>query len=234
MKTDALRARVRYWWRKEIRSWLILGLVVFAIRSSLADWNDVPTGSMKPTILDGDRVYVNKLAYDLKIPFTTWHLAEWSEPRRGDVVVFFSPHDGKRLVKRVIGLPGDEIELRNNRLLLDGQPVSYQPADEDRLRDLGFGDRVSHEFAVEGLPGRSHAVAGYPAAPARRDFGPFLVPAGQYFLMGDNRDDSFDSRYFGPVERQRIVGRVTGVALSFDRENLWWPRWQRFFRSLDG
>ena len=114
MNATTLRSRVRYWWRKEIRWWLIIGLVIFSLRSSLADWNDVPTGSMKPTILEGDRVFVNKLAYDLKVPFTTRHLAEWSNPHRGDIVVFFSPHDGTRLVKRVVGLPGDTIELRND------------------------------------------------------------------------------------------------------------------------
>src|SRR5437773_7994026 len=119
MKAKTLRVRVRRWWRKEIRPLLILTLVLCSIRSSLADWNDVPTGSMKPTIVEGDRVYVNKLAYDLKIPFTTVHLAKWSNPERGDIVVFFSPHDGQRLVKRVIGLPGDTLELRHNILALN-------------------------------------------------------------------------------------------------------------------
>src|SRR5438874_13144620 len=119
MKTTALifRAKIKHWWKKEIRPILILAVVMFAVRSSLADWNDVPTGSMKPTIIEGDRVYVNKLAYDLKIPFTTLHLAEWGNPARGDIVVFYSPHDGQRLVKRVIDLPGDRIELRHNVLL---------------------------------------------------------------------------------------------------------------------
>src|SRR3954471_3455734 len=88
---------------------VIMLFVLLAARSSLADWNDVPTGSMNPTILEGDRVFVNKLAYDLKVPFTTWHLAEWGMPQRGDVVVFYAPTDGTRMVKRVIGLPGDTI-----------------------------------------------------------------------------------------------------------------------------
>src|SRR4051794_11925214 len=112
MNSATLRCRARHYWQKEIRPLLILAVVLFSIRSSLADWNDVPTGSMKPTILEGDRVFVNKLAYDLKVPFTTWHLADWANPKRGDVVVFYSPHDGIRLVKRVVGLPGDLIELR--------------------------------------------------------------------------------------------------------------------------
>jgi signal peptidase I len=225
-------SRCRHWWRKEIRPFLFLALVVFAVRSSLADWNDVPTGSMKPTILEGDRVYVNKLAYDLKVPFTTWHLTEWGNPRRGDIVVFYSPYDGQRLVKRVVGLPGDTLELRRNVLILNGQPVDYKPIKEELLRDVSSTDRASHVFAAEALPGRTHVVAGFPAVPARRDFGPICVPDGQYFMMGDNRDDSFDSRYYGPVERKRIVGRAAAVALSFDHQHYWKPRWDRFIKSL--
>ena len=232
MTLGILHSRARHFWRKEICPLLMLGLVVFSIRSSLADWNDVPTGSMKPTILEGDRVYVNKLAYDLKIPFTTWHIAEWSQPRRGDIVVFFSPYDGKRLVKRVIGLPGDTIELRDNVLVLNGKPVSYKPVDQDLLRDVASDDRVKDQFSTEQLPGQPHVVAACSGLPARRDFGPIQVPEANYFLMGDNRDNSFDSRYYGPVERSRIVGRAVGVALSFDRQHFWLPRWHRFFSSL--
>jgi signal peptidase I len=91
MNMATLRSRARHWWRQEIRPLLILALVLFSIRSSLADWNVVPSGSMQPTILVGDRIFVNKLAYDLKVPFTTWHLAQWSNPQRGDIVVFYSP-----------------------------------------------------------------------------------------------------------------------------------------------
>ena len=232
MKAETFPQRARRWWRKEIRPLLVLTLVLFSIRSSLADWNDVPTGSMKPSILEGDRVFINKLAYDLKVPFTTRHLAEWNNPRRGEIVVFYSPYDEQRLVKRVIGLPGDTIELRNNALVINGQAVEYKPIAEELLRDVAPSDRVSHVFATEQLPGQSHAVAGYPAVQALRTFGPVQVPGGHYFMMGDNRDDSFDSRAYGPVERKRIVGRATAVVLSFDRKNYWLPRWQRWFSSL--
>jgi len=228
-----LRSRLRYWWQKEIRPLLVLTLIIFSIRSSLADWSDVPTGSMKPTILEGDRVFVNKLAYDLKLPFTTRHLAEWSNPQRGDIVVFFSPRDGTRLVKRVVGLPGDTIELRHNGLVINGQPVEYQPLADELVRDLASADRASQVYAEEQLPGQRHAVAAIPAVRALRDFGPVRVPEGHYFMMGDNRDNSFDSRYFGPVPRSQIVGQATAVALSFDRQNYWLPRWQRFFTALN-
>src|SRR3954454_19378491 len=113
--------RLRHWkgWKhpagrfvwEHVRPFAFLTLVLFAARSSIADWNDVPSGSMNPTILEGDRIFVNKLAYDLKVPYTTWHVAEWGGPQRGDVVVFYAPTDGTRMVKRVIGLPGDTISL---------------------------------------------------------------------------------------------------------------------------
>jgi signal peptidase I len=233
VNAPTLRARARYWWKKEVRWWLVIGLVVCSIRSSLADWNDVPTGSMKPTILEGDRVLVNKLAYDLKVPFTTLHLAQWSDPQRGDIVVFFSPRDGTRLVKRVVGLPGDTIELRGDRLVLNGQPVEYQPIRGELVRDLAPADLASQVYAVEQLPGQRHAVAVIPSVRAMRDFGPYCVPEGHYFMMGDNRDNSFDSRYFGPVPRKQIVGQATAITLSLDRQNYWVPRWQRFFTALD-
>src|SRR4030095_1851362 len=168
----SFRTRARHYWQKEIRPLLILALILFSIRSSLADWNDVPSGSMRPTIIEGDRIWVNKLAYDLKVPFTTRHIAEWSNPQRGDIVVFFSPHDGKRLVKRVVGLPGDAIELRNNTLVINGSVVEYQPIAEELIRDLAPADRAGRVFASEQLPGQTHAVTGYPAAPAMRSFAP--------------------------------------------------------------
>jgi signal peptidase I len=232
MKASTIRKRIRELWRKEIRPLLILAIVLFSIRSSLADWNDVPTGSMKPTIQEGDRILVNKLAYDLKVPFTTWHIAEWRNPKRGDIVVFYSPHDGKRLVKRVVGLPGDVIELRNNSLILNGKPVEYERIDDKFLLDASLPEGMIQNFAREQLPDHPHVVAGLPTVQALRDFAPRHVPEGQYFMMGDNRDNSFDSRYYGPVERKRILGRATSVVMSLDKQNYWMPRFRRFFTSL--
>ena len=225
--------RARKWWREEIRPLLILALVLFSIRSSLADWNDVPSGSMRPTILEGDRIFVNKLAYDLKVPFTTRHIAEWGNPQRGDIVVFYSPKDGTRLVKRVIGLPGDQVEMQNDQLIINGQPVHYAPLSDEISGQLPEADQQHSIFATEQLPARTHAVMAIVGVPAKRTFGPLQVSAGHYFMMGDNRDNSFDSRYFGEVERKSIVGRATAVVLSFDRTHYWQPRWGRSFSHLD-
>jgi signal peptidase I len=227
------RESSRKCWKRELRPLLVLALIVFSLRSSLADWNDVPTGSMKPTILEGDRIFVNKLAYDLKVPFTTWHLAEWSNPARGDVVVLYSPYDGTRLVKRVVGLPGDTIELRSEQLIINGKAVDYVPIAKNSFEGLSLDEGQGGVFATEQLPYHAHTVMALPSLPAKRSFGPVTVPQGAFFVMGDNRDNSFDSRYFGVVERKQIVGKAIGIVLSLDRGHLWVPRKDRFFRKLD-
>src|SRR5947208_12979279 len=144
MTISTLRSRLPHWWRKEIRPLLLLALVLFSIRSSLADWNDVPTGSMNPTILEGDRIFVNKLAYDLKVPFTTWRVARWSDPAPGEVVIFYSPVDGERMVKRVAGGPGDTVEMINEQLIVNGKPVQYGPVDPAAVADFPAARRPGH------------------------------------------------------------------------------------------
>ena len=115
------RERLTRIWR-DSRGTLVLIAVLLTFRSALADWYDVPTGSMQPTILEGERIFVNKLAYGLRVPFTGTRAATWSQPRRGDIVTFPSPRDGVRLVKRVAALPGDVVAIRNGVLLLNGWP----------------------------------------------------------------------------------------------------------------
>ena len=218
--------------REDAKPLLIMVVVMFAIRSALADWNDVPTGSMKPTIMEGDRVWVNKLAYDLKVPFTTKHIAEWGDPQRGEIVVFYSPADETRLVKRVVGVPGDTLELVNEQLFVNGQAAKYEPLKAETIAEIGVAERPQHEFATETVADRAHPVMTTPALRAARTFGPIKVPAGQYFMMGDNRDNSYDSRYYGCVERRRIVGRATSVVMSLDHADYYLPRWHRFFTRL--
>ena len=212
----------------EIRVFLVMLLIVSSLRSALADWNDVPTGSMKPTIQEGDRVVVNKLAYDLKVPFTTIELFKWSDPKRGDIVVLFSPVDGTRLVKRVVGVPGDRIFMRENQLYVNGKAAMWRP--------MGFAvdsEQGNTMLVEETLSGRSHAVMFTPQIPAVRSFGPVIVPPGYYFVMGDNRDNSNDSRFIGLIARKSIVGKATAVAFSLDRSRYFAPRLDRFFRAID-
>jgi signal peptidase I len=118
--------------RQQIMPLVLIVVTLCSVRSSVADWNDVPTGSMKPSILEGDRIYVNKLAYGLKVPFTTWHLARWDAPHRGEVVVFFCPKDGTRMVKRIAAGPGDTLQLVDNRLFINGQPATDSAANSWR------------------------------------------------------------------------------------------------------
>lgn len=225
-------SRSKSLWKEWIRPLLVMIAVVGSLRSAIADWNDVPTGSMKPTILEGDRVVVNKLAYDLKVPFTRSHLAVWDDPARGDIVVFFSPADGKRLVKRVVGIPGDQVEMIENRLSINGQAVSIDPPRREWVEAMEPADRDRYQVAEEGLGTRRHAVMIAPGMPSVRSFAPLIVPAGQYFVMGDNRDDSYDSRFIGFIERERIVGRAVAIALSVNPGRFYLPRWNRFGRPL--
>jgi signal peptidase I len=216
-------------WKSWIFSILAALLVAGSFKSAIADWNVVPSGSMNPTILEGDRIFVNKLAYDLKVPFTTRHLAQWSDPRRGDIVVFFSPQDGKRLVKRVVGLPGDAIALENNHLQINGEAVAYERVDQSKS---GMPIDADQFCVLEDLTDRKHPVLITPRQPAPRTFGPVTVPEGHYLMMGDNRDNSADSRYFGFVARDRIVGRATAVVISLNIQDRYQPRWERFLTEL--
>ncbi|RUL66120.1 signal peptidase I [Dyella dinghuensis] len=207
----------------------MIGMVMF--RSALADWSVVPTGSMQPTIQIGDRIFVDKAAYDIRVPLThisLWHIAD---PQRGDIVVLDSHAANERLVKRVIGIPGDEIALRGNVLYVNGVAATYSPTAVQGIHD-DIGDHALYE--VEHAGNVQHLVRLSLYRPSEmRDFGPVRVPARQYLLMGDNRDNSMDSRYLGFFPRNEIIGRSRYVALSLDPDNHYLPREKRFGARLD-
>ncbi|MGD8836844.1 MAG: signal peptidase I [Desulfobacteraceae bacterium] len=207
-------------------------IIATSFKSAIADWNIVPTGSMKPTIIEGDRIFVNKLAYDLKIPYTTLHIAEWGDPQRGDIVVFFSPADGKRLVKRVVGVPGDSIAMRNNQLVINGEKIEYEPINDLKINNPSLSIDANQYGFIEKLRDTPHPVMFTPVRPSLRSFGLITIAEGEYFMMGDNRDNSGDSRYFGFVERNRIIGQATSIVISLDINNSYQPRWNRFFTDL--
>jgi signal peptidase I len=224
----------RRFWSEWVRPLLLVLVVMGSFRSALADWNDVPSGSMRPTIVEGDRIFVNKAAYSLRVPFTRLRLVEWAEPKRGDIVVLFSPEDGKRLVKRVVGLPGDRLEMLEGRLLINDQPATYAPIDPDLVSSIEPQERSGFRFFEEDLGDRQHQLMVPDWPGARGYFGRLEVPPDHYFVMGDNRNNSRDSRYFGFVERAAIVGRATYVAFSLDKTHGFPPsiRWNRFLSAL--
>ncbi len=211
---------------------LLAVVVIVPLRSAVADWNDVPSGSMWPTILEGDRIFVDKLAYGLRVPFTTTWLRRWEEPARGDIITFASPKDGARLVKRVIALPGDRIAMHDNRLTLNGHPLDYENVDEAGARPVPDGRRLRMLVATEQLQDAWHDVAFTPGLVGIDSFEEILVPDDHYFFLGDNRDQSFDSRFLGTVAREKIYGRVTHVALSVDPARSYRPRFERWFTAL--
>jgi signal peptidase I len=221
----------RFWieWAKPV---LVVILVVSSFRSTFADWNDVPSGSMRPTILEGDRVFLNKMAYDLRVPFVGWRILPLDEPQRGDIVIFPSPRDGVRLIKRIVGVPGDTIEGRGHQIYVNGKPLAYESLDATTLVGVDRGVIAGKDLLEEALGNASHPVLLMRGVHPFRGFPPRTLANDEYFMMGDNRDDSADSRIFGPVKRDTIQGKALAVALSLDPENYYLPRLTRWFTGL--
>lgn len=207
----------------------MLCMVMF--RSAIADWNVVPTGSMQPTIEIGDRILVNRMAYDIRVPLTHVNLLRLADPQRGDIVVLDSEAAHVRLVKRVIGVPGDQVAMRENALFINGHAAHYSATtrsgiDEDR-------EDPAH-YEIEHYGSMRHAIRLSDGSPSPiRSFGPVTLPAGQYLLLGDNRDNSKDSRYIGFFPRNEILGRSRYVIASLDPNNHYLPRTPRFGAPLD-
>ncbi|WP_338770844.1 signal peptidase I [Massilia sp. METH4] len=209
-------------------------LLLFGIfRTAVADWNPIPSASMRPNLLEGDVVFVNRLAYDVKIPLTDISLARTGEPRRGDIVTFSSPKDGTRLIKRIAALPGDTVEMRGERLLINGRQADYTV--------LGNGvERVEPLGELTALHLREHSgdadyrIQVLPQVRAMRDFGPVTVPRDSYLMLGDNRDNSGDSRVFGTVPRALLIGRAERILVSADIQGDWMPRTERIGMNLRG
>lgn len=216
---------------KANRGFIVFLLGFALLRTAVADWNPIPSASMRPTLLEGDVVLVNRLAYDLKVPLTDISLATLGEPQRGDVVTLTSPASGVRLIKRIVGLPGDRIELRDGRLVLNGEAAQYLDAHSHGEEPVP-GWVVAATRATERVAGVAHAVQFLPVSGARRDFGPVVVPDGHYFLMGDNRDNSEDSRVIGAVPRSALIGRAHRVVVSADILDWWQPRVERVWAAI--
>lgn len=177
----------------------------------------VPTGSMKPTISEGDCFFANKLAYNLRIPFTDKSILSFGNPARGDIIAFENPVDERMFTKRVIGIPGDKIKIKAKRLYIN-----------DKRIDLSFSEMSKKTITfTENLLGFNHKVQYYHLITKGDDFNEIVIPGGYYFVMGDNRDNSYDSRAWGLVPITKIRGKLLYRFFSFDTKNYYLPRCNR-------
>jgi signal peptidase I len=219
-------------WREaleQLQTILVAVLLALGIRAFLIEPYSIPSGSMLPTLLVGDHLFVNKFVYGIRVPFTDARLPGLRDPARGDVVVFSVARDGReihpadrhpdlpreRFVKRIVGLPGDRIEVRGEEVLLNGEPLPR------RLTGDTFEDGIGRPLLVaeESLGERVHRVLEDPERGGPE--GRFEVEAGRYFVMGDNRDDSHDSRVWGTVRLEEFKGPAFALYWSWDWHGTW-------------
>ncbi len=190
-------------------------LIVLVLRSFLFEPFHIPSGSMRPNLLVGDFILVNKFAYGVRLPVIHTKVIDRPGPERGDVVVFRHPETPERdYIKRLIGLPGDLVQYRDKRLVINGEPIKadfshdYNPAN-------GYTDDYSSKVFNEDLLGVEHLMMTHPQKNLNRDF-ELVVPDNQYFMMGDNRDNSADSRSWGFVPEENLVGRAMFIWMNFN------------------
>ena len=219
------RARWAWEWTKSL---LIAFALFLFIRTFLVEAFRIPTGSMENTLLVGDFLFVNKAVYGAQIPFSHAHLPALAQPRRGDVVVFVPPHDSsKYYVKRLVGMPGDTVEMRDKKLYVNGRRQIEPYVHLTTQFGDAYAESMFWQCAFRPLDARRRC------RPTRDNWGPVVVPDARYLMLGDNRDDSEDSRYWGFVERTAIKGRPLFIYYSFDasrRRALPWLteiRWNR-------
>jgi signal peptidase I len=208
---------------KENRGFIVFLIAFGCFRLAIADWNPIPSGSMRPTLLEGDVVLVNRLAYDFKLPLSDTSLVQMGSPQRGDVITFSSPKDGTRMIKRLVALPGDVVEMREGVLTINGERAEYADA-KVASEPLDGAVTTSALHTTERIGGSERSVQFLPEVVARRNFGPLTVPKEQYFFLGDNRDNSADSRYIGLVPRHLLIGKAHHVVVSADIKGTWLPR----------
>ncbi len=212
------------------RSFFPIILAVLLLRAFLVEPFRIPSGSMMPTLLIGDFILVNKFAYGLRLPVVHNRILDVGEPQRGDVMVFRFPKDPSTdYIKRVVGVPGDHLAYHNRVLFVNGKPLKqvdigpYTGTDGEAMM-TGLRQRVEELDSIE------HKILVRPGAPSWE--GEFVVPEGQYFVMGDNRDNSNDSRYWGTVPEENLVGKAFMIWMNWDTENTG-IGWERIGRKIE-
>lgn len=219
-------------WRDYVENILIAVFLALVVRTFVLAGYKVPTSSMAPNLLPGDFIFSYRLPYGVKIPLTTTKISV-NPPKRGEVVVFTYPEQPKiSYVKRVIGLPGDRIQIKNGRLQINDENFQYQETPSTDSGNELF--QTVQEMAPEGSRKLLFEISA-----KENSFGPLVVPPNEVFLLGDNRDTSDDSRYWGTVPIERIEGRVVLIWLSLDWQNKVWDnrfprvRWNRTWSLLN-
>ena len=217
-------------WTKSIAFALVVWLV---LRTFIIEAYHIPSPSMENTLLEGDFLFVNKFIYGAKIPFVRLALPKVRDPRRGDIVVFDSPIEPLKVVKRLIGVSGDTLQMVHGQVIRNGSHVDEpyaQNLDPEATAGTGYREQM-YEWQVKHLIGRD--TVGY--APDLHDWGPIVVPHDSLFVMGDNRDSSYDGRYWGFLPRENVRGTPLFIYYSYDMRS-WRPlpalsaiRWGRFF-----
>lgn len=198
------------WYVDFSRSFFPVILAVLVLRSFVVEPFRIPSGSMEPTLFPGDFILVNKFSYGLRLPVTNDKILDLGEPARGDVTVFRYPEDpAVAFIKRIVGLPGDELEYRNKQLFINGEPVPLEPVPSG-----SEDDKAGHKQMWEKLGDIQHRIF---VTQGRSSFtSKHIVPEGQYFVLGDNRDNSRDSRYWGFLPEENLIGKAFLIWMNSD------------------
>ncbi|NEX20098.1 signal peptidase I [Thiorhodococcus mannitoliphagus] len=222
------------------RSFFPVIFAVLILRSFLVEPFRIPSNSMMPTLLTGDFILVNKFSYGLRLPVLNMKFLEIGEPKRGDVVVFRFPLDPKTdYIKRVVGLPGDEVAYRDKTIYVNGEPMPQLPIGD--YLGVGSGKEMTGaREALESLDGVEHLILKRSEAPNLPfgcqvlAYGPVRIPEGHFFVMGDNRDNSNDSRCWGFVPEENLVGKAFAIWMHWDGEREGFPiAWSRLWDGID-
>lgn len=229
MTQEQGETRKKSFYKEWIEPFLIAAVVALFIRQFAVEAFKIPSGSMIPTLTIGDHLLVNKFVYGPRIPFTDYRIFEWKKPKRGEIIVFRFPRDeGKNFIKRIVGLAGDKIQIKNGKLFINDEPVPvtgegvYEGADQPS----GFPYYDKPLLLSEQLGGVRHQIL-YMRDQSDVNYGPEIVPRDSVFVMGDNRDNSQDSRVWGFVKEEKILGRALIIYWSWNGESGSWVRWNR-------